>query len=187
MSWTGRDGSGSWWSAPPKRSTAKTRRAAARASRSGRSCCSPPPRCCRTAQRSAPSARPRASPRSTTPFVTTSWSSSARAAEDEVERLAALLANLLVLAREGQDRPEPEAVDLEHIALDARDRWQAEAEDRGHRITVDGVPGVRVLASPEDVGIILANLIDNALKYSSGAGTVTVQWGRRGERGLIAV
>ena len=110
-----------------------------------------------------------------------------RAAEDEVERLAALLANLLVLAREGQDRPEPEAVDLEHIALDARDRWQAEAEDRGHRITVDGGPGVRVLASPEDVGIILDNLIENALKYSSGAGTVTVQWGRRGERGLIAV
>ena len=109
------------------------------------------------------------------------------AAEDEVERLASLLTNLLVLAREGQETPDPEPVELERKALKARERWEGEARAGGHRIRMNGEAGVRVMASPDDVGIVLDNLIENALKYSGEAGEVTVTWGRRDGHGFIAV
>jgi signal transduction histidine kinase len=109
------------------------------------------------------------------------------AAEDEVERLAALLTNLLVLAREGQEPPDAEPVDLERKVMDARERWEAEARAGGHRMRLEGEPGVRVMASPDDVGIVLDNLIENALKHSGGAGEVTVAWGRRGASGYVSV
>jgi signal transduction histidine kinase len=109
------------------------------------------------------------------------------AAEDEVERLAALLGNLLVLAREGQEAPEPEPVDLERKVLGARGRWAQEADSGEHRIRVSGVPGVRVMASPDDVGIMLDNLIENALKYSADGGEVLIEWGRRDDVGFITV
>jgi two-component system, OmpR family, sensor kinase len=109
------------------------------------------------------------------------------AAEEEVERLTALLSNLLVLAREGQEPPEPEPVDLERRAMEARERWDAEAGAGGHRIRLEGDPGVRAMASPDDVGIMLDNLIENALKYTGEGGDVLIEWGRHGDRGFVAV
>jgi signal transduction histidine kinase len=109
------------------------------------------------------------------------------AAEDEVERLAGLLTNLLVLAREGQEAPEPEPVDLERKAVNARERWEAEAGAGGHSLRIQGPPGVRVMASPEDVGIVLDNLIENAMKYSPAGGEVLVEWGTADGRGFLRV
>lgn len=109
------------------------------------------------------------------------------AAGAEVDRLAALLANLLVLAREGQDVPAPEPVDVARRARAAAERWRAEAESRGGRLRTGGEPGLRVLTSPDDLDIVLDNLIENALKYSPAGGTVLIEWGRREGRGFVAV
>jgi two-component system, OmpR family, sensor kinase len=108
------------------------------------------------------------------------------AAEQEVERLSGLLANLLVLAREGQERLEPAVVDLGREARLAQERWDGEARSLGREVEVAGGDGVRVLAAPDDVGIVLDNLIENALKYAP-AGDVTIGWRREGERGVLAV
>ena len=51
------------------------------------------------------------------------------AAEAEVERLAALLDNLLTLAKEGQEAPT--AVNLGAAARSAAERWEADAAERG--------------------------------------------------------
>ena len=99
-------------------------------------------------------------------------------AEVEVERLAGLLSNLLVLAREGQETPEPELVDVGACVERAVERWGADADERGNRIVVEAGPDVSALSSAEELGIVLDNLIENAIKYSPAGGAVTLEWGR---------
>jgi signal transduction histidine kinase len=98
------------------------------------------------------------------------------AAERETERLARLLAELLTLARE-RERPEAVAIELAEVAEAARERWEAPAEMSGHALEVR--PGERavVASSREDLGVILDNLVENALDYSPPQTTVTIEWG----------
>jgi signal transduction histidine kinase len=108
------------------------------------------------------------------------------AAEQEVRRLARLLTALLTLAREG-DRPPPRsAVSLGDAVEQAAERWADRARSGGHELSAvcreDAVAG----ASPEDLAIILDNLIENALNYSPG-GAVTVECGRDGAQAYLAV
>jgi signal transduction histidine kinase len=95
------------------------------------------------------------------------------AAEHETQRLAKLLTGLLALAREGA--PQRSAVvDLAAAADAACERWAPEAEAAGRRLV--SLPGEgRALASEDDVGVALDNLIENALLYSPAGTTVTVE------------
>jgi signal transduction histidine kinase len=113
------------------------------------------------------------------------------AAEAEVERLSGLLNNLLTLAAEGQEGPPPRPVALGESAGAAAERWSAEARDRGQRIAAPEGVGPIVLASADDVAIVLDNLIENAMKYAP-AGTIALETGTAedGEgprRGYVAV
>jgi signal transduction histidine kinase len=109
------------------------------------------------------------------------------AAEVEVERLARLLAALLTLAREGGEPVPGRAVSLAEAAERARERWQAHAARSDHDLVVAGDGPAVVEASDEDVAIVLDNLIENALKYSPGPSTVTVDWGEDEGEAWIAV
>ena len=106
-----------------------------------------------------------------------------RAAESEVERMARLIDNLLTLAREGQRPPSPQVVDLQATRDEAIERWKSEATEAGARLEVSATPDSSVLASAwaDEVGIILDNLIDNAIRYSGTGGRVTVECGRQGD------
>jgi signal transduction histidine kinase len=100
-----------------------------------------------------------------------------RAAEDEVVRLSRLIDNLLTLAREGEEPAAPTRVDLAAAAQAAVERWEAEAGSHGQRIALASQrAGVAALASPDDVGIILDNLLENAIKYGPDGSTVTIEW-----------
>jgi signal transduction histidine kinase len=108
------------------------------------------------------------------------------AAEREVERLARLLTALLTLAREG-DRPAASAaVSLSAAVEQAGERWSERAAQSGHRLVVDCRSAAFARASEEDLAIVLDNLIENALKYSS-AGTVAVECGQEGGEVYVAV
>jgi signal transduction histidine kinase len=109
------------------------------------------------------------------------------AAEREVERLARLLSALLMLAREG-DRPTARVtVSLPDSVERAAERWAERAAQSDHELVADCRGDAHARASEEDLAIVLDNLVENALKYSPGAGTVTVECGRVGSDVYIAV
>jgi signal transduction histidine kinase len=98
------------------------------------------------------------------------------AAERETERLARLLAELLTLARE-RERPAAEPVALADVAEAARERWAGPAERSHHVLRLDGDGAAVVASTSEDLGVIVDNLVENAIHYSPPGTTVTIQWG----------
>jgi signal transduction histidine kinase len=103
----------------------------------------------------------------------------------EVDRLAEMVDELLVLSRAGE-RPSvaAEPVELARAADRAVERWRAAAEERG--VTVlrgdDQHPGV-IESYGADVDRALDSLVENAVQYSREGGEVEV----RAARGLLEV
>jgi signal transduction histidine kinase len=109
------------------------------------------------------------------------------AAEREVERLARLLSALLTLAREGERPPARATVSLADGIERAGERWSERAAQTDHELVIDCRDAGPARASEEDLAIVLDNLIENALNYSPGGGTVTVECGREGAEVYLAV
>ena len=111
--------------------------------------------------------------------------------EDSVDHLTALVENLLDSARlaAGAVRPKMESVELEHVVQRALLGIRADSSDftrpGGERIKVE-IDCHSVLADSELLERVLANLIDNSLRYAEGS-LVRVTAGRVGDRVLIAV
>jgi signal transduction histidine kinase len=97
------------------------------------------------------------------------------AAERETERLARLLAELLTLARE-RERPAAQPVDLAEVAETALERWEGPADTSEHVLRVDGDGPAVVASTPEDLGVILDNLVENAMHYAPPGTTITIEW-----------
>src|SRR5690606_9169047 len=58
------------------------------------------------------------------------------------------------------------------------ERVQPLAKERDITIVADLPPSIAVVAVPEDIRSIAANLLENAVRYNRDGGTVTVQLGR---------
>jgi signal transduction histidine kinase len=108
------------------------------------------------------------------------------AGEQETERLAKLLANLLMLAQDGQ-RPAAGRVGLGAAAGRAADRWREQAERGGHPIELAGDDEVEVAATNGDLDTILDNLLENALNYTPAHEPIALDWGRQHGEAFIAV
>jgi two-component system, OmpR family, sensor histidine kinase KdpD len=110
----------------------------------------------------------------------------ARTIFDEAGRLDRLVANLLDLSRlqAGAAQPDSQVWALEDLVLQALD----DAGDDGGRVKVslpDESPAVR--ADAHQVERVLANLIENALKYSPPDEPVHVQVMTSGDQALVRV
>jgi two-component system, OmpR family, phosphate regulon sensor histidine kinase PhoR len=106
-----------------------------------------------------------------------------------VERLERLVEDLLELARAESDQPrlQPRALDLAALARAALDGLEARfAAQRIHAELCDeGAPAAQ--ADPGALEQVLANLLDNALKYTEPGGRVSVRIAGEGERVRLSV
>ncbi|SCK12885.1 two-component system, OmpR family, sensor kinase [Variovorax sp. HW608] len=108
---------------------------------------------------------------------------------EEVERLTLLVEELLLLARldTGQEHVSTESVTLNQLAEAAVRRLESRARERQVALVVE--PSAPVVAhigrGPAD--LVLANLLDNALKFSSPGGRVTVRVAKEGQEALMSV
>jgi two-component system, OmpR family, sensor kinase len=93
----------------------------------------------------------------------------------ETDRLGSLIDDLLTLVRAGTTPREPAVVDLQGVVEDAVVRWSPQADEAGHLLYVgDTTAPAIALAEPNDVTMILDNLIENALKYTPPGTSVEV-------------
>ncbi|HWB56365.1 MAG TPA: histidine kinase dimerization/phospho-acceptor domain-containing protein, partial [Gaiellaceae bacterium] len=90
----------------------------------------------------------------------------AQKAEREVDRLSALVDDLLALARASSVETTGEVVDLGEAARAAARRWAGPAAGAGHELEIEDGSRVRVWAASGDLAQILDNLIENAIRYS---------------------
>jgi signal transduction histidine kinase len=97
-------------------------------------------------------------------------------ARDEVDRMSAIVDDLLILASadERSLRPVRAPVDLARIAGDAAHALTWLAGSRRVELAVEGPPAP-AHADPDQLGHVVRNLVDNAIKFSPEGGRVTVR------------
>jgi heavy metal sensor kinase len=90
----------------------------------------------------------------------------------ENEQMTAIVNSLLLLARAdtGQITLNQEEVDLSDIALASVERLLPLAKQRNISLSTGDLPELLVSGDPHYLGRMLTNLIENAIKYTSGVG-----------------
>jgi two-component system phosphate regulon sensor histidine kinase PhoR len=110
--------------------------------------------------------------------------------ESEAERLTAIVDKLLSVARldAGDLQLEIAPVDVRSLVSEVVDSARAEVEVNGHEFVVD-LPESPLAARTDSDKLrqVLANLVDNAVRFSPGGGRVTVGATRRGETIVLSV
>jgi two-component system OmpR family sensor kinase len=112
-----------------------------------------------------------------------------RSSLEEVERLQRLIEELLELARidAGQERELPEPIAACEIVEAAIAAVREEAARRAVAIGVESWSELLVNAGPVAAKIALANILDNAVKFSPIGGRVTINVAANGKEAVIAV
>jgi two-component system phosphate regulon sensor histidine kinase PhoR len=111
-------------------------------------------------------------------------------ADRQARRLARLVSDLLDLSRiESRSVPlQPSILALGDAVDPALETVASTAASRNQRIVVaPELAAVRVLADPRAVEQILANLLDNAVKYTPEGGRITVAASAEGDRIRVTV
>jgi signal transduction histidine kinase len=104
----------------------------------------------------------------------------------DADRLLATFSSLLRIARaEASLRRSFETVDLGSIVEDVVDLYQPFAEEKGIRFESNVEFGVKAWGDPNLIAQALANLVDNAVKYTPNGGEVMVSL--KSESGLASL
>jgi len=109
--------------------------------------------------------------------------------DQDAERLARLIDDLLALSQiESQVVPlNLAAVELRPLAQAVVESCQREIAQRRVSVTVDVPAELTVPADPDRLRQVLANIIDNAIKYNRDGGQVTISAQQEGGRFTISV
>jgi two-component system OmpR family sensor kinase len=100
-----------------------------------------------------------------------------RRSSREVDRLAQLAEDLLLLARSrGDSLPlRVESLDVSDLVTSVASRFEWRAQAAGRPLTTDQPDGLRVQGDPLRLEQALGNLVDNALRYGEGAVRVSAR------------
>jgi signal transduction histidine kinase len=96
-------------------------------------------------------------------------------AEEELDRLEALVDDLLDLAGAATAPPAGTDVDLAALVAEAVERWQAPASDGERTVAAGRSERALVFADPDDLAHVIDNLVENALRYTPSGTHVTVE------------
>ena len=96
--------------------------------------------------------------------------------ESECSRLGRLTTRLLLMARLDKDevRPNMEAIDLRVLVSRLAKEYVSQFSDHSITVSVTAEPA-EVMSDPELLNLALAQLLDNAIKYSSPGTCVNVE------------
>jgi signal transduction histidine kinase len=108
-------------------------------------------------------------------------------AEAELDRLSALVDDLLALARAAADQAPGESVDLGEAVEAAGRRWAQQAAESGHDLSFPNGGGGRVWAAPDDIAHILDNLLENAIRYTPEGSRIEVELAPADDRPAFVV
>jgi signal transduction histidine kinase len=105
------------------------------------------------------------------------------------QRMLRLVTDLLDLSRIEEGMPlQTEAVSLAALLEQQTAKAERAARGRGVLLCVEAPPEeVVVVADPERIGQVVANLVSNAIKYTPAGGTVTLSAMREGDYGALSV
>ncbi len=93
----------------------------------------------------------------------------------EIDRLSAIVDELLILSRAGEHELPGERVDLGDAATRAAERWQHAAEEGGIDLRTSGnSDGGSAWCARPDLDRAIDALVENALRYSPAGSTVSI-------------
>jgi len=96
---------------------------------------------------------------------------------EETERVLKMLQTLMDIseAENGVMKLHPESIDVAGLVRNVSDLYEFVAEEKSIRVTTEVAPGLMVTADPSRLQQALANLLDNALKYSPASSAVVIR------------
>ena len=94
--------------------------------------------------------------------------------EQEARRLSRLVTDLLDLSRLEGQTPDRSPVALDRVVAEEAERLRPRTDGASLRLVVDSEPEVRVPGSESDLGLLVHNLLDNAIQYSPDGGEVRI-------------
>jgi signal transduction histidine kinase len=106
----------------------------------------------------------------------------------DTDRLHYLINNLLMAARlEKRRKPaERRLTDISAMLAEYVERERANLP-QGGSIALEAEPAIRLLVDPEEMGMVLRNLFENAVLYSPGSPEITVRLARTGNSVRLAI
>lgn len=106
---------------------------------------------------------------------------------EEVDRLGRLAASLDVLAGAEGERPRPQPMDIAALVRSAADLAAPALARRSIALTVAAADDLIVTARPDELAQVMANLLQNAIRYTPAGGTVHMAASRTPDGALIRV
>ncbi|MEO8207875.1 MAG: ATP-binding protein, partial [Chloroflexota bacterium] len=106
---------------------------------------------------------------------------------EEVDRIGRLAASLDILAGAEGERAQPMPVDLGALVRSAAELAAPGLARRSVELAIDSPDGLRVLARQDELAQVMANLLQNAARYTPSGGSVRVEAARAPNGILVRV